>query len=554
MPELSRPTPVSRATVTSAALLTAFITFLVFLPALDSDFVNWDDRSYVYENELIHSIDEELLKRSFTTFYFANWHPLTSLSHAIDYALWGLDPRGHHLTSVLFHCLNTFLVALLVIRLAGLGGGGGGLPSVPGKKIIAAGVLTALLFGIHPLHVESVAWVSERKDVLSALFYLLAVIAYLNYAESRRQSRPFFYGASLILFIMALMSKPMAVTLPLVLIILDFYPLGRLTKEGALRAVFEKAPFFVLGLMASVAAVWAQHSTGALAALEGHLFMERVFVALHGYIFYLYKMVIPTGLAPLYQMPLQIDFFSFQYMASLAAFLFITIFCVYSLKRYPLFSAAWLYYVVTLLPVIGIVQVGAQYAADRYTYLPSLGPFILAGFGAGVVFERCPKKVLPALLVFSVLVSGVLLDRTVRQIAVWRNSVTLWSHEIELYPDSAHPGYYNRGNAYLKLGIYEKAIKDFDRDLRLNPSGDRAYKAYNNRGTAYAGLGDTRQAIKDFKTALELNPQHAKTYFNLAMVYSGLGESELALESYKKAAGLGLNEARDYLIEEGVVD
>ena len=522
----------------AAAFLVAFMVFLLYLPALENAFVNWDDPTYVYENLRIRSLDPGLLKWAFTSAFFGNWHPLTTLSFALDYALWGLDPRGWHLVNILLHAFNTLLVALLATRLAAHGSADSGGTHELNKGAIAAGIVTALLFGIHPLHVESVVWVSERKDLLCTFFFLLSLLAYLGYTPSRR---PVLYISSLVFFAAALMSKPMAVTLPAVLLILDLHPLGRLKAKGA---VLEKIPFFALSLFSSSLTVWAQRSAEAMVALEAYPAATRLFVAVRAYIFYLLKMVLPLDLAPFYPIPEKTGLLSIEFAGLFALLSALTLFCILSFKRRRVFSAVWLYYMVTLLPVIGLVQVGNQAAADRYTYLPALGPFLLAGLLAGLIIERCSKRWLVAPVAGMMLVSGVLADTTIRQIAVWKSSVTLWSYEIELFPDAAHPGHYNRGLAYYGAGEYEAAIEDFKRAVELEPGHARAY---NSRGAAYASLGNPEQAVEDFKRAIELNPGHARAYYNLGKVYFGLGDRERGLINYKKAAALGVKEAVDYL-------
>jgi tetratricopeptide (TPR) repeat protein len=526
--------------VWGAALLVASITFIVYLPALNNDFVNWDDFTYVSKNHEIRSIDLGFLKWGFTAVVSSNWHPLTMFSHALDYALWGLDPWGHHLTSIIFHSVNTLLVFILVVWLLGYARAGEtGISNDfagPGKKALIAGIVTALLFGIHPVHVESVAWVSERKDVLSAFFFLLSVLAYLRFTSSRDSKRSIFYGACLILFAMALMSKPMAVTLPVVLLILDCYPLGRLTLGGGLKGarwlLIEKAPFFVLSLLSSLITLWAQRTGGALTTLEVTPLIVRILVALRAYAFYIYKMVLPIDLAPFYPYPRTVDFFTVEYIGSFILLIVVTSFCLWSVKRGKLFSAVWLYYLVTLIPVIGIIQVGEQAAADRYTYLPSLGPFLLAGLGAGAAFERYSKKQYQiAIIAALVILSGILANKTLKQIAIWQDSITLWSYEINLFPDNT-TAYINRGNAYNILGNYREAIKDLSRANELDPN---SADAHNNLGFAYSNEGRIEKAIEELKKALRLRPDLAEAHYNLGNAYSRKGMTDKALEEYKKA-------------------
>jgi hypothetical protein len=362
--------------VLAVAFLVALLTLLVYLPALQNDFVNWDDHLYIYENPHIRSIDSEFFKWIFTTFHASNWHPLTWLSHAIDYAIWGLNPMGHHLTSIILHGLNTFLVVILIIRLINYDRDKAPI-TVENKKFsnnnpIIAGAITGLLFGLHPLHVESVAWVSERKDVLCAFFFLLSILSYLKYTSPLQKQKTVHYALCLLFFIFALMSKPMAVTLPVVLLILDVYPLGRLhlksaftnpplppfTKGGlgGIKVLIEKLPFLILSLASSVVTIIAQQN--AIVTFEARPLGERLLVAIRAPVFYLFKMLWPTDLSPLYPYPSKISFLTIEYMGSFILVVCITAFCIWLWKRQKIFAIVWAYYIVTLLPVLGIIQVG----------------------------------------------------------------------------------------------------------------------------------------------------------------------------------------------------
>jgi tetratricopeptide (TPR) repeat protein len=535
--ELRGPVPEQKGVpfVWAAALLVASITFVVFLPALSNDFVNWDDIYLTYENPNIQSLDFGFLKWAFTSVVIASWYPLTLVSFALDYAIWGPEPWGFHLTNVILHSANTFLVALLVCRLVETGRGRNEAGGVD-KAVLVAGVVTALFFGIHPLRVESVAWVAERKDVLYSFFFLLSVLAYLKYAD-RAPGKTLFYLTSVVFFAMSLMSKPMAVTLPAVLVILDFYPLRRLNLDGGWKGcktvVLEKVPFFTLSLVLSLLTVWTHQQGDTLMTLERVPLMERFFVALRAFAFYIYKMVLPINLAPYYPYPEDISFFAMEYIVSIMLLIAITSFCLWSSKRERLFSAVWIYYVVTLVPVIGVVQVGGQAAADRYTYLPSLGPFILAGLAAGASFERFSKKHFQALAVAAVLlISGVLANKTVKQIAVWQDSITLWSYEIKLFPEKALIAYINLGSAYNDLGRTDEAIEEYKIALRIKP--DYA-EAHNNLGNSYYEQGRIDEAIEEYKIALRIKPDHAVAHYNLGNAYANLGRTDEAIEEYKKA-------------------
>lgn len=552
------------------AIVLCGVTFFVYSPSLQNGFVNWDDSEYVYENPNIRTIDFKLLKWSLTAVVGALWHPLTLLSLAMDHALWGLTPWGYHLTNVLFHTFNTFLVFIVVVKLVGCGSFEKG---VSNEKALISGTVTALLFGIHPLHVESVAWVSERKDVLSAFFFLLALLAYLKYVSLIGHKRYIAYGASLFLFVLALLSKPMALSLPVVLLILDFYPLKRITTGMARKNILaEKLPFFLLSILSGVITIWAHRSVEALGPIETYPLMARIFVAAHSYLFYLFKMIIPLNLAPFYPYPFRENVINFAYVGAFIIFLIITFVCIRSLNRYKIFFAVWFYYVVTLIPVIGIIKVGEQAAADRYTYLPSLGPFILAGLGISCLFDKYKKREHRiAIIGVLILASGFFAVKTIRQNSVWKDSITLWSHEIKLFPDKAAVAYINRGKALVDIGSYQPALTDFNDAIRINPLYAYAYynrghlyydkdvyrqalmdyskaieinpryaNAYGNRGNIYYLLGNYPEAIKDYIKTIELKPEAAMPYYNLGLLYSKLEDSEKAQYYFSRAKSLGI--------------
>lgn len=510
----------NRKVVIISGVIVFLSALLAFLPALNSGFVNWDDQQYVYENPVIRNLDPHFIKTIFTTVLVYNWHPLTMLSYGVDYALWGLDPWGYHLENIMLHALNTALVFILAFRLAG---------GVAKTNALLAGCVAGFLFGVHPLHVESVAWVSERKDVLSAFFFLLAILSYLKYSTLRRH---FSYAASLVFFTLALLSKPMAVTLPAALLIME-YGLGRLDPRSWVSVksrVIEKAPFFLLSALSSAVTVWAQNKQGALTPIEAYPLIDRLTVAVRAYVFYLHKLIAPVGLAPFYPLPGKSEFFGFGFFVSLAVFAAVTAFCVFSARRSRVAPAAWLYYVVTLLPVIGIIQVGNQFAADRYAYLPSLSLVILAGLGVGRLFESPVKSIRAGLTAALVLIFALLTLLTIRQEAVWTDSVTLWTREIEVFPGKVPLAYNQRGYAYEKKGDFAVALKDFDSAIAANP----AYTAsYINRGIAYAELGMYDRSIEDFKKAISLDPVRASVYYNLSRVYSKIGDTAQA-DFYRK--------------------
>lgn len=528
-----------------AALSVAVITFPVYLPSLRNEFVNWDDNRYIYDNVFIRGLDTGFFKWAFLDFYMANWHPLTWISHALDFALWGLDPLGHHLTSVILHSVNTFLVVLLVVRL---------LEAVHDSRFtthdsrfrftLIAAATTGLLFGLHPLHVESVAWVSERKDLLCALFFLLSIMSYTSYTTDKT-SRTYFL--TLGFFILALLSKPMAVTLPAVLIILDWCPLGRIASLRALKTVLvEKVPFFMLSILSSVLTILAQRQGDAVTSLKKLYLSKRLAVSADAMLSYVVKMLFPANLTPYYPYPQDVSPASLKYLIPVLLVIGIAIVCIVVSRRQRLWLAAFGYYVITLLPVIGIVQVGDQSMADRYTYLPSLGPFLLAGLIAAWGYERI--RIRGALLkaagavVFAALISLSYL--TVQQIGVWRDSLTLWNYVIEKKPGRISLAYNNRGLIYDKMGRFDLAVNDYSMALRIDPLNK---SAYNNRGVIFSKSGLFSKAIEDYTMALRLSPKFAEAYNNRGIAFKEMGLIDKAIEEYGRAIAADPTYVRAYI-------
>ncbi len=528
-PQLVHEESILSKKISRVIAIISIITFAIYIPALQNGFVNWDDNVYVYDNQNIQTLGPDFFKWIFSAEANPTWHPLTLLTIGLDYSIWGLDPKGYHLTNIIFHIMNTILVFILSVRLAAYGNSNHKVD----KKVLISGIITAGLFGIHPLHVESVVWISERKDVLSSFFYLLALLSYLKYV-SIYSKKAVLYFTCLIFFIMALMSKPMAISLPIVLLILDFYPLKRLTISeisNSKQVLIEKVPFFLLTFLSAIITIWVHLISGLLLTLEDIPPLVRVFAAMRAYLFYLMKMVLPINLVPIYPYPDNVNFFTLQYVGSSVLFLVITFFSIRYLKRGKLFFAVWFYYIITLLPVIGIVKVGGFSAADRYTYLPSLGPFLIAGLGVGYAFERYPDK-RKITVIALMLISGLLMNKTIKQIGVWRDSVTLWSHEIEIFPDNVPLAYYNLGHVHYSQGRYQLALKYLDRALELSP---KYTDALNIRGLAYDALGNYQLAISDFDSAVQIDPRNANAFNNRGMTNCKRGNYQDAINDFDKS-------------------
>ncbi len=545
----------------------ALITFLIYLPVLHNAFINWDDGEYVYENPFIRRFDLDFIRWALFRFYAANWHPLTWVSHALDYALWGLNPSGHHLTSIVVHAINTALVVLVSIKLVAVfeasAARRGTITVFKDEKTrLAAGAVAGLLFGLHPLHVESVAWIAERKDILCGFFFLLSILSYLGYAaeqddrpgrnrSERRRNRRYLF--SLGFFALALLSKPMAVTLPLVLILIDWYPAGRFRSAGARKGILlEKLPFFLLSLFSSAITILAQSSKTAIAPVGFLPLPLRIISGVGAVASYLMKMIVPAGLSPFYPFPPQQDItlLSAKYLAPWLIAAAITAASVAVARKQKLWLVAWVYFLITLFPVLGFLQVGNQSMADRFTYLPSLGPFLAAGVGTGWCFEKInrfgKRIVIMAGAGLVVLVYFVFLSYlTVHQIGVWKNSIVFWSTVIsETGKRPPFVAYLNRGSAFQKIGRADLAIEDLNTAIAINPN---YYEAYYDRGLAFAAQGSLDRAVKDFDEALALNPAFDPAYNNRGAAHLLSGRRDLALEDFATAIELNSTNAEAYV-------
>ncbi|MGD0885186.1 MAG: tetratricopeptide repeat protein [Thermodesulfovibrionales bacterium] len=540
------------------AAFASLITFSVYLPALRNDFVTWDDNSYVITNLHIHSLNWAFFRWAFSGFHVGNWHPLTWISHALDYAVWGLNPLGHHLTNILLHAMNTFLVVLLCIKLLEMWKERS-MPDAAStfldrRRILIAAGVTGLLFGLHPLHVESVAWVAERKDLLCGLFFLLSISAYANHIralvneplEKKEAASRFFnrsYLVSLVFFVLALLSKPMAVSLPVVLLLLDWYPFQRIRSWKSFRdSGVEKLPFIVCGLISSTLTIMAQRTVGATGMMGFVPLRARMLVAANAFVDYLGKIAVPVGLSSYYPYPKgqEVTLVSPQYLIAVIFVVGLTAILLVAAKKQRVWLSAWGYYVVTLIPVIGIVQVGSQAMADRYMYLPSLGPFLLIGLIAAWVWAKADSlnqgsrtvKAVTIAVAISLVIS--LSYATLKRIAVWRDDFTLSTDMVRKSPDAAIP-HTNLGIAYLKQNRLAEAVHEFHAALKLMP--DFA-EAHNNLGNAYAKQNHLDEAVHEFLTALKLKSDFAEAHSNLGMAYAKQNRLEEAVHEFIAALKL----------------
>jgi tetratricopeptide (TPR) repeat protein len=552
-------------------LLTA-VTLLAFWQVNHCEFIDYDDDVYITANSHVQNgITIEGIRWAFTTSHANFWHPLTWISHMLDVQLYGSSPRGHHLTSLLLHIANTLMLFLVFHRMT---------------KTLWQSAFVAALFALHPLHVESVAWVADRKDVLSTAFWMLTMGAYLLYVERPGLLK---YLAVVLFFALGLMAKPMLVTLPFVLLLLDFWPLhrfeqkkpapdirpevkepaseekqkGKSKKKHAVKdtvktlqlatktaqtaevsfpwerirpLLWEKIPLFALTVLASIAAFIAQQKGGAVGSIEAFPLSARVSNALVSYILYIAKMIWPGNLALVYPHPGVWPLW--QVLGAVFIFITVTFLAIRWAKRFPFLPVGWLWYVGTLVPVIGLVQVGSHGRADRYTYVPLIGLFIIAAWGIPELLKRWRfrKKVLVALSA-SILAGLFMVTRT--QVGYWQNSITLFDHTLNV---TDHNGliHNNRGAVYSGLGYPARAIEDFNRAIEIYPN-DAA--AYNNRGIAYGKLGNRSQAISDFNRAIEIDPNYAAAYNNRGNAYGNLGDHAEAISDFNRAIEIDPNDA-----------
>jgi tetratricopeptide (TPR) repeat protein len=489
-------------TVLLIPAILAFGCFVAFLPALTNGFVNWDDGTNLVRNPHYRGLGWTQLSWMLTSPLLGHYMPVTWITFGLDYLLWGMMPFGYHLTNLLLHVANAVVFYALALRLlrAGLAGTRG--DSTWGLPLGAAAA--ALLFALHPLRVESVAWVTERKDVLSGLFYLLTVLTYLRYRDSiaRKEARRR-YWACLTLFVLALLSKSMSVTAPVVFLLLDLYPLRRLGGKrwswaNVLPLLRDKVPFVVLSLVAGVATVFAASNIGAMTPSASLSVAERLSISAYSLTFYLWKTVVPVNLSPMYAMPQPLDPGAWPFVLSGVVVAILALVAVAARRQTPALAAAGTAYVVILLPVVGLLHNGPQIAADRYTYLACGGWAVLVGAGLAR-WWMAPRSSALRILAGSLVVStcAALGTLTWNQTKIWYNTTTLWTHAIAAAPSA---------KAHLELGLTLKdqgkmaeAAAQFRESVRLFPGHATAHAAL---GFAADALGNPLEAAEHFQRAL----------------------------------------------------
>lgn len=482
----------------------------VYLPLWKAGFVNYDDPDYVTANpHVLTGITWKNLRWAFVTNHADNWHPVTWISHMLDCQWFGKRAVAHHLVNLLFHAANSVLLFLWL------------------RRITAAmwrSAFVAALFALHPLHVESVAWIAERKDVLSTFFWFLALLSYTSYAVFGKRRG---YLLALIFFAIGLMAKPMLVTLPCVLLLLDYWPLGRFPGKQPMRLLAEKIPFFMLGAVSSAITLVAQHKRAflALEAAPLSLRFQNAILACAGY---LGKMICPVKLAVIY--PYNFHPALIPVLTAAISLALITTYVIVLRRRLPWLVTGWFWFCGTLVPVIGIVQVGVQAMADRYTYIPLIGMFIVVAWGGAALGDwmKIPVAVRAALAVIALATSGVLAHA---QAVCWGDSVTLFSQATgnTTGNDVAET---NLGAALTDKGEYGEAIEHLETALRIQP---RDAIAWNSLGIALLATGRTNEAAAAYENASKANPSSADAHNNLGIVFARQGKMEEAVHQLSEA-------------------
>jgi protein O-mannosyl-transferase len=491
------------------------ITLIAFLPSLPNQFINtWDDNAYVTANPLITHLDWESFKSFFTNQVNGTYVPIPLLSWAVEFNLFGLHPFAYHLDNLLLHLLCTSLVFYLfmVLRLPVLYAGFG-----------------ALLFGIHPMHVESVAWVTERKDLLFCLFYLGSLIMYCKYLLSEKE-KPKYFLLTLLLFVLSLFSKIQAVSLTLIIILLDYW----FVRPLKWKLVWEKIPFFLLSLGFGIAGYFILQHLQVIDIRDKYSLTERILMGLFSLSAYLFKLFLPVNLSIFYPYPVEPGgSVSVLYYLNIVFLIILAVLVFLSIRKTKAVVFGSLFFLFNVMFLLQIIRAGNAYQADRFTYVAYIGLFFLVAWSVHLFRDRfrSQRMLLPGLaIVFSVL----FFSATYARCKDWKDSITLWGDVISKY-DHAKIAYYNRGVEYATLEEWEMAVDDYSKAIEIDPN---YFKAYSNRGVAYRNFGQWDKAIADYTKAIEIDPGYATDYYNRGNAYRNLQQWDKALADYTKAISI----------------
>jgi len=504
----------------AASIVVFTVTAVAFLPALRAGFVNWDDDRNFLDNPAYRGLGLARLRWMWTTFHMGHYVPLTWMTHGLDYVLWGMDPRGYHLLNVLLHGATAVAVFFLARRLLALA-----FPDAEAPRVTLGAAVAALLFAIHPLRVESVAWVTERRDVLSGLFYALTLIAWLRSAEPGGTRR--WYWTAVALFVAALLSKAVVMTMPAIILLLNVYPLRRVRSwreafgaPGA-RMWGDVAPFALLSAGTAVLSLIALHPPAQLGVTG------KVAVSAWSFAYYLGKTLVPTALSPLHEMPKPVDPLAPRFLVGYGVVILYTVAWLAARRRSPGVAAALAAWVLLLLPTLGVVQNGPQIVADRYTYHAAAALTILAG-AALIAVARTFDTVARAAAGFVIAGLGM---ATWRQATVWQSPETLWARVLAIEPASAIAEV-GLASALAAQGRDGEAVVHYQRAIAIDPT---YAEAHNNLGVALTRIGNPGDAVPEFIRAIELKPDYAEAFSNWGNALVRLGDVPGAIGLYRRA-------------------
>jgi tetratricopeptide (TPR) repeat protein len=498
-----------------ALAIIILISFIAYLPVFHNSLLAWDDDFYIKNNPLIYSIN---LKEIFSQYVLGNYHPVTILTLATEYYFFGLNATGYHTVNLMLHLLNVILVFYTVFLLSDKAG---------------VALVAALLFGIHPLHVESVAWAAELKDLLYTFFFLASYIFYLKYLKKLQKK---FYLFALLLFLVSLLSKAMAASLPVVLVLTDYFK-GR---KISIKTILEKVPFFLLAFVLGVLAILAQRSFNSIQDIAIYTFPQRIVFACYGFITYLSKLLLPLNLSAIYPYPVKngVDI-PIQYYAYVIFFLGLAACTIYSYRFSKKIIFGMGFFFATVFLVLQLLPVGNAIMADRYSYIPSIGIFYLAGEGFNKLWRK--KLKLAAIILLSA-ITVLFSVKTYARCGIWKNDMTLWNDVISQY-QIIERAYNNRGVIFKEEKRNDEALNDFNKAIELKPD---LTEAYYNRGNLFANENRDDEALNDFNKAIELKPGYADAHNNRGLIFMNKKRDDEALNDFNKAIEMKPNYAEAY--------
>ncbi|MEZ4884970.1 MAG: tetratricopeptide repeat protein [Chitinophagales bacterium] len=513
-------------------ILSIVLTFIAFLPSLSNGITSWDDNIYITENPMIFEWSVENLKAIFSQPVAGNYHPITMLSLAINYQFSGVEPFGYHLMNLLLHLLNVVLVFYFVWLLS------------KGKKWVA--FTSAILFGIHPMHLESVAWIAERKDVLYAFFFLLGLISYLHF---RLKKEPRLYAFTFVWFLLSVLSKPAAVVFPLVLILLDYWRYEQSSSKRKRwdwqKIIVPKIPFFIVSLIIGIVTLKTQ-SEGAISELDTFTFFQKFVFVCYGFVMYVVKAIFPFQLSAFYDYPNLNVALPVVYQIMPIAAIAIIAAVWYSWRYTKIIGLGVAFFFVNIVLVMQFISVGAAVMADRYTYLPYIGIFIVLGYGFDKLMRQQQTKTIVTVIAAAYVIALSFL--TFQRTKVWENDETIWTDVLKKYPNSV-VALNNRAAYYNKEEQLDAALKDYNRTLQLKP---KYFDALVGRSSLYHKMGEFDKSLKDAQLAISINAKDERPYVNIGGVYFKQQKHSEAIEAINKALAINPNNAES-LINRGVL-